>query len=232
MALKIVDYFDKLVALGLQIIPLRANSKIPYYRKWNAKQWNMEKAREQLLRYPDSNIGLLLGQIIDVEGDDEHANRLIEDLIGDYPHPVYTSTKSVHHLFRTPDPDLSIQTFEKVEFRGYGHQSVLPPSVHYGISYRWVNARFPVPEMPPRLLRFFEKLRRGLKDDVKPGHVKVYCSVCGKEHYLHKRRWKLELQAFSTFGLQWQCHVCRKLDLRPLCRKLKRHPLESKAQTR
>ena len=142
-------------------------------------------------------------------------------MIGDYPHPLYVSTRSTHHLFITPDPKLKIFKFQNIEFRGYGHQSVLPPSEFYGKIYRWLStAQFPVPGMPKRLLKFYHKIT-GFKDDIKPTHIKIYCAKCRKKYFLHRKRWLLELKAFQQLSLKWECQKCRSVDLRPLCRVLK-----------
>ena len=101
----ILRHFDALTNHGLKIIPLRENSKIPLCSNWN-KKWDHNCARIKIKKYPNSNIGLLLGEIIDVEGDSDEANKIIIDLINDYPHPIYRSYKSIHHLFLTPDSSL------------------------------------------------------------------------------------------------------------------------------
>jgi hypothetical protein len=215
-----IDYFDSLVNQGLKVIPLHANSKIPIGKNW--RSWDKSRARKRCLQHPDANLGIVLGDIIDVEGDNESANNFLNDLIADYPHPVYASSRSLHHLFLTPDPKLKIFKFQKIEFRGHGHQSVLPPSEFYGITYRWLStAQFPVPVMPARLLRFYNKIN-GLKDDIKPGHTIAYCAFCGKKCFLHHKRWLLELNVFQKLGMPWTCRSCRTMDIRPVCRRLSR----------
>lgn len=217
-----IDHFDALTKKGLKIIPLWENSKRPIGKRWNI-DWDRDRAREKLEQLPDSNIGLLLGDVIDVEGDSEEANDTIKRLVGDYPHPSYTSVRSIHHLFQTPDPELRIFKVGEIEFRGHGHQSVLPPSSHYGFSYKWQrNWKFPVPEMPESLYIFYLKHREGRKVLIKPGHRKVWCAGCGKEHFLHKKRWKLEREVFELLGSKWLCHFCRSLDIRPACRMIRR----------
>jgi hypothetical protein len=207
---KILEYFDALVSHGLQVIPIKANAKSPLCKGWNSKSWDSEKTRNKLLHFPDSNIGVLLGNIIDVEGDSPSANELLNKIIGKYPHPCYSSARSIHHLFLNPDPGLSIFEFQKIEFRGHGHQSVLPPSKHNDVCYSWLNcAQFPIPEMPKRLLDFYHKVKYGNLNNLKPNHIKVYCSVCQRSLFLHKKRWQLELRLFQSFGMKWQCRKCR-----------------------
>jgi len=220
--LTVVEQFDRLTEFGLKVIPLRVNSKAPMSKSWQ-KNWDHRKNRELLNRFPDANIGLLLGDVIDVEGDSEYANNMLVDLIGDYPHPSYQSTRSVHHLFKTPDPKLRLLKYKEIEFRSTGHQSVLPPSQHLGVEYRWLTDLMPIPEMPNRLRRFYDKLNGDKKAKTKPGCVRAWCSVCRVEHYLHQKRFQLELEAFKLMSSLWECQKCRTVDMRPLVRCLRSH---------
>ena len=212
----VIDHFDALTGQGLKIIPLRNNSKIPLCKGW-LRHWDQQKSREKLKIFPYSNIGLLLGEIIDVEGDSTQANQIIDNLIGDYPHPTYSSTKSHHHLFVSPDISLRIFKVGAIEFRGYGHQSVLPPSNHNGIVYKWLKRfKFPVPEMPKPLLDFY--IKHKLWKRIKPNHLSVKCGECNKNCFLHKKRFDLELQVFRILESKWLCRNCRPLDIRRACR--------------
>ena len=216
--LSVAEHFDLLIDQGLKVIPLKVNSKAPMCRNWQ-KNWCISKSREKLQEHPDANIGLLLGDVIDVEGDSENANAFLNDLIGSYPHPSYKSKRSTHHLFKTPDVNLKLVKYQEIEFRGIGHQSVLPPSQYYGISYEWMTQTFPIPEMPKKLLKFYERLT-GKKPDKKPNSQKIWCSTCNKTFYLHCKRLLLEIKAFSCMNEKWQCKKCRSIDLRPLIRQL------------
>lgn len=222
MLTPILRQFDELVGRGIQVIPLRFNSKVPMCKGWTT--WDRQNARETLQRFPEANIGILLGNIIDVEGDSREANDRILNLIGDYPHPSYCSTKSIHHLFLNPDPTLKILKYRDMEFRGFKHQSVLPPSRHEGIHYQWTDScEFPVPEMPKELLQFYRNLKKGKQRIVKPGHVMVRCAKCGKKNFLHKKRFGLELTIFKRLAKKWECKQCRELDLRPFCRENRKY---------
>lgn len=212
----ILAHFDALTERGLKVIPLRENSKIPLCKGWS-RNWSREAARKKLQIFPDANIGLLLGEIIDVEGDSETANRVVCDLIGDYPHPLYQSSKSVHHLFLNPDR-LRHFRHEDIEFRGWGHQSVLPPSRHVGTNYKWLSGfRFPVPEMPDLLQEFYQDKRHGIKKFKVPS-LSLRCFRCEKKRFLHRKRFELELALFKLVGERWHCQACRNYDLRSSCR--------------
>lgn len=219
----ILDHFDVLVDKGLKVIPLRPNSKVPMHRGWN-KNWTRREARESIIQYPECNLGFLLGDIIDVEGDSAHANLIIDRLVDGFRHPTYKSTRSVHHLFRTPDPELRIFKHKDIEFRGHGHQSVLPPSRTEEVIYRWLTIDFPVPEMPEKLFQYYLNHNRNQvarSSGLKKGHVRAKCTKCRKCYFSHKIRFDLELKAFKLLGLEWQCQLCREMDLRPVVRLLR-----------
>lgn len=224
-----VEHFDLYVSMGFKVIPLYAKSKIPIGRNWN-KDWNKDSCRKILEDAPDNNMGILLGDFVDVEADTQESNILLEQLIGDYPHPMYRSTRSIHHLFKNPDPLLTATKIYGIEFRGNRHQSVLPPSIHEtGERYYWLKAStFPIPSMPDDLLEFYFRnfkqslTRKVCKPRLKKGHSHTTCNVCGYRKFIHKKRLALEVQAFKEHGLKWQCHECRKLDLRAECRYIRK----------
>lgn len=214
------QHFEALTNLGLKVIPLYPNSKAPMCKNWN-KNWNKKNNLYKIKNTPNANIGLLLGDIIDVEGDSDEANLLINDLIGDYPHPVYCSTKSTHHLFLNPEPGLTRFEWKKIEFRGFGHQSVLPPSKIGKIQYFWkVGFSLPVPSMPKNLLDFFYSKYNICKNKnfIKSGHIKTRCFFCEKSSFVNKKRHDLELIVFKTIGQRWHCNKCRKFKIQSACR--------------
>lgn len=219
--MRIVSHFDQLIDKGLQVIPLWENSKVPMCKNWT--QWNKNQCREVLERYPDANIGILLGQIVDVEGDSIDANNRILKIIGDYPHPSYRSTKSIHHLFINPDPDLTILQYQNIEFRGHKHQSVLPPSHHQGVYYEWVDSQFPIPLMPEELLGFYKKIKDSGRYPLKNGLIFINCFCCKKKNLINRNRLSLELAAFKKMFMPWSCQKCRIVDIRGLCKDIRKN---------
>lgn len=217
----VIKEFNRLLGYGFQPIALRPDTKVPIIKKWNT-DWNEAEVRSVFKKFPNANIGILLGDIIDVEGDTPAANRRLLQLIGDYPHPSYRSRRSTHHLFRASGFKLRIAKDNGVEFRGCGHQSVVPCSIVDGASYTWEHWCYPIPVMPAKLRMYFRSVRNKRKTLVKSGHMRLHCAECRQIKMLHKRRFALELTAFKELGLPWQCHNCRKVDLRPRCRTLKR----------
>lgn len=143
--------------LGWNIIPVNINSKQPIGKKWNERFWEEERVRNILLSQPNINLGIMLGKIVDVEADTEASNKFLNQIIGNYPHPIYRSTKSYHHLFISPDENLTRFVVDNIEFRGHKHHSLLPPSIISGIKYEWIKPIFPVPQMPDSLRKFYWK---------------------------------------------------------------------------
>lgn len=220
-----LEYFDRYVAMGLQPIAIYPKTKKPVEKQWNVR-WEADRWR----RYFNSanfNLGILLGDVVDVEGDTDEANELLFRLADGTPHPVYKSSKSYHHLFLTPDPKLTREVYHGIEFRGQGHHSVVPPSSHESdTAYQFLrSSRFPPPAMPAALLNFLEE-NRSEKGRVfrrkNPQYVKTVCRICTQTYRVHRKRLILEVKAFRKLGQLWSCHGCREFDVRASCRKIRR----------
>ena len=220
------NFFDLYVQLGLKPIAIFKDSKCPIGINWN-KNWSIEKWKPYF-NSTDYNMGILLGDIIDVEADTEEANDLLLRMIDDAPHPMFRSSKSIHHLFLTPDNSLTRSVYEGIEFRGHLHQSVMPPSVHTdGSHYKWLSkSQFPIPSVPEELLRyyFFHKKQNKpkrpapVKRRLKKQHKRTECRICKNKFYIHTKRLILEVKAFREYNLPWMCHKCREFDMRESCR--------------
>ena len=223
-----VSYFDAYVRCGLQPIPLYPGTKIPMESGWQG-DWSVDRYRNHFLVTPNINIGILLGNIIDVEGDDKNANERIFELTRNSPHPMFRSSKSIHHLFVSPDPKITVCKVGHIEFRGQRHQSALPPSIHEsGVKYAWLkDSAFPPPVMPRPLAQFLLEHKKTtqkvkpLANGRKSNHMETHCNKCKGKQFIHKKRLILEVRAFSTLGTKWLCHRCREVDVRPICRELR-----------
>lgn len=225
--MKFIDFFDSYVEMGLKPIPISRYSKRPickdWHSNWSALRWRSYFHQDKF------NMGILLGDIVDVEGDSFYANNLIEKLIGNCPHPKFSSSKSIHHLFKTPDKNLTRIAYKGIEFRGQNHQSVVPPSVHgTNISYRWIQGSvFEIPEMPIDLLDYFYKIQsikikaKSSSTQKKKALYSTICKSCNKKIEINKKRLSLEVKAFADMNLLWACRKCRNIDIRPICRLLK-----------
>lgn len=218
--------------LQWQVIPLLPKSKIPFMKEWN-KSYDQAKIKKYVSENK-CNIGLRLGNVIDVEADTERANNLLNRLVRDYPHPMYKSQKSIHHLFINPDIELTRITIHGIEFRGNLHQSVLPPSINQNnIQYTWLeDSKFPVPPLPEPLLNLYNKHRKMMLKSRLKNMVQPECSKCKKESRpVHPSRYKLEVKAFASMNEKWLCHQCRKViekDIRGVCRKIRRSGISIK----
>jgi len=225
-----LQHFDGYRGIDFKVIPLHPFSKMPVFRNWNGA-YDHDRCREYVENHPSVNLGLLLGELLDVEADTPEAGEELDRLIGDYPHPRYMSSRSVHHLFINPEPRLTIAKAGGIEFRGRLHQSVLPPSVHEdGTKYQWLYPFvWPVPKLPPSLELL---LREGMQNKppkrkrrytrlVKKGHCRPWCKCCQKKVFINRKRYDLEVQAFASVGYPWMCHGCREVDVRPMCRKIR-----------
>jgi hypothetical protein len=219
--MSVLQQYDIYCEHGFKVIPLIEGMKRPMCKDWT--KYDPDFNRMMIRKHPKCNLGLLLGEIVDVEGDTQHANELIDQLVGDYPHPVYISAKSRHHLFLNPFPGFRILKFEGIEFRADRHQSVMPPSTVKGVQYTWENGCWldGIPKIPERLLAFFTKIK-DKKHVVKPGHMRLYCGKCQEPCFIHKKRFDLELELFKQVKQKWQCHDCREFDLRESCRSLRK----------
>lgn len=218
MPTPIVEFFDESRdKYGWKIIAIRPKSKVPAFKKWTGPYW-ADTHRNYLLDNPHANIGILLGDVLDIEADTPKANELAGSLIGNTPHLMYKSERSFHHLFINPFRSLNKIVWRGIEFRGNGHQSILPPSINSsGVQYEWVDANSPICLPPSNILRLLKQLISYQPDLVTPR-----CSVCGEENKMAKSRFKLEVILFSNMGCKWIGKCCRKHDLRHACRVIKK----------
>lgn len=222
----LLKYFDGYVRMGLKPIALHPFSKKPVLNGWN-RDWSIIKWRH-FFETESYNMGILLGDVVDVEGDTPQANAYLDKITKNIPHPTYRSSKSTHHLFINPDPSLTRQAFKGIEFRAYNHQSVVPPSKHHdGTCYQWSKGTvFPIPQMPSELVNLYLENKKtdsynSRKYD-KYGK-KTQCNSCNQKFYMNRTRLKLEVAAFRETGQLWMCRKCRKIDIRESCRKIRKN---------
>lgn len=228
----LLQYFDKYVSAGLRPIAVHKDSKRPVGEAWNLN-WTVERWRPHF-ESGQYNMGILLGDIVDVEGDTEEANDLLERMIDGASRPKFRSSKSIHNLFINPDPKLTRLVVGGIEFRANLHQSVVPPSTHSdGRNYNWLaGSIFPIPPMPPELRAFYERNKK--TDEPKPrrrivrsaprqkkDHAKTQCKTCLNKYFIHKKRLMLEVRVFQSIGCSWMCRECRKMDVRESVRHLR-----------
>lgn len=225
-----MEYFHNYVRQGFQPIAIYRQTKKPAESNWN-QNWSADRWKPYFAS-SEFNMGILLGHIVDVEGDTPEANEFLQNLLANEACPRYRSSKSIHYLFRNPDPDLTRTVIEGIEFRAHLHQSVVPPSTHEdGTPYGWLKGtRLPIPDMPQVLLEFYTKHKRirvekspkpRPKKRIRSGFKNTECKCCLNKYPIHRTRLSLEVQGFHRLGLGWLCHICRKkrkIDMREFCR--------------
>lgn len=228
-ALQIFEFYKN---CGYKIIPLYHASKTPIFKNWN-DDYDFEIIEIFLKSNKNPiNFGILLGEIVDVEGDSEEANAFLDAVLKNIDHPVYQSSKSKHHLFKNHDSKLTRLTNNGVEFRASRHQSVIPPSTHNdGQKYKWITDIYRVTDIPLMPVELSQKLAeiknksihcKSKKSIVKPGHIQVNCCMCENKCFLHKKRFYDELEIFKSTNEKWSCQKCRKIDLRILVRSIRK----------
>lgn len=212
-----IEHFYEYRQLNWKVIPIYPNTKIPIFNKWNTN-YSFDNVIRCVEKYPQCNLGILLGEIVDIEGDSDRANNILNKLTEKIPHPRYKSYKSVHHLFLNKDKNLTARRFNNIEFRAYKHQSILPPSTHTnGVAYEWVDDVQILPVLPNSLISLYKQ-----KKKLKNSHTRYKCDICKKLNIVHKKRLLLEIEAFSKFGCVWQCQICREIDVRKICKYINR----------
>lgn len=217
-----LSFFDRYIQMGWEIIPILPGSKIPFVKGWN-KTYDRQRTRDYIASHLQCNLGLRLGAILDVEADTPRANRTLERLVRGYPHPMYQSEKSTHHLFTNPDSTLTRLTIHGIEFRAYRHQSLVPPSVNQnGVVYRWLSwPDGPLPAVPEALINLYNHHTKMLQGSKVPYAASPTCSHCGRQFRMHVNRYRLEKRAFRKLEQAWQCQKCREIDIRSICRKIR-----------
>lgn len=225
--MNLLPYFDGYVSKGLKPIAVYKYQKRPVGEFWN-KNWSINRWRPYF-ETDKYNMGIILGDIIDVEGDSEEACEFLEKMIKNVKRPNFRSSKSVHNLFLNPDPNLTRTVINGIEFRGYLHQSVVPPSFHSkGCKYSFLdNSKWPIPPMPDELKDFYFKnkkeviVKKPRRKKIKQDYKKTTCNICKDFFYIHEKRLLLEVKAFKEFNLLWMCRGCRKIDIKKTCNHLR-----------
>jgi hypothetical protein len=221
-----IRIFNEYKNLGYHLIPLHKGTKKPIMKNWN-KKYSYKRIESFLLQNPGNyNFGILLGDVIDIEGDSLEANIFLNDTLKDIPHAIYQSSKSTHHLFRMGSKFFTRHICNGIEFRGYGHQSVVPPSTHEnGAKYTWITDKIPanqLPVLPPELELKIKTFKKRSQKFTKPHNKKIKCFACEKFCFINKRRLDLELSVLRSIGHKWMCNPCRPYDLRENIRNLRK----------
>lgn len=190
--------FEQYNNLGIKIIPMNRGSKTPIGQKWYI--YNKAKTLKMLKYYKGCNIGLLLGDIIDIESDTKEGDELVSRLSNGSDSTKYRSNRYHHRLYKNPYSWLKHATFPGIEFRAYGHCSVLPPSIHSsGVKYKWVNGTpTDIPQLPAGLKNL-------LLSKYHPNLQKATCSKCSSERVTTHE----EIRDFIVDRASFLCDDCK-----------------------
>lgn len=225
----IEKYFDAYVCAGFRPIALNPYTKKPIENNWN-KNWSAIRWRKYF-ENENCNIGILLGNVIDVEADCESSNKLLNEIIGDHKHVKFTSSRSTHHLFINEDKKFKFLKVNGIEFRGHGLHSVVPPSIHQnGKQYKFTaDNNFVLTYMPEDLSKLFsdslskksnENKFFSKKSIVYKHNCKTICKKCGRLNFINRRRLACEVKIFSSMNSIWLCHKCRETKITKMVRKM------------
>lgn len=137
-------------SLGLRVIPLGERSKSPKIGRWPERaSSNPKQIRSWFKRWPDANIGLLMGNglvAIDIDPDREGVNSFRKLLRGrrlPFTAVANTGSDGWHYLFRY-NPSLRVgnmvDLLPGIDVRGDDGQVVVEPSIHpvTGKRYQWI----------------------------------------------------------------------------------------------
>jgi hypothetical protein len=212
--MELVDFFEAYINVGWEIIAVHAKDKAPVFKRWNKYHYSPFIHQSYLVKNPQSNIAIRLGKVIDVEADTDEANDYLNFLLKDVPHMKYHSKRGMHHLFINPFKNLRKKIIKGIEFRGYGHCSMLPPSYSKdGVQYKWhENTTKQLTQLP-------DCLKDILEPKIGPQISQINCNICKNKFKIHTKRLGKELQVFEN--RKWECRNCRNFDIRPYCRKIK-----------
>lgn len=201
------------------VIAVVPGTKIPRFPSWNNTYYPyMHQA--YIGQNPKANIGLLLGRIIDIEADNEESENKLNSMFKNVPHLQYRSGRGTHHLFLNKKTNFKKLIVDGVEYRGYSHHSLLPPSIGpSGFQYEWSENST---ELITPLPKFIEN--KILKYHCEKGyHKNITCKKCQKQFKIAAKRLNLEMKALSLIKHPWKCHGCREWDLRKICRLIRKN---------
>lgn len=210
----IKEAFIKYLDFGYQPMLLHYGTKVPIFFKWQ-KNYNHNNYLPLLDNGKKYNIGLLLGKTVDIEGDSEEANEILNNNFMMINHPIYKSKKSYHHLFKNTFRNISRIQIGRIEIRGYCHQSVVPPSnVNSEKGYAWIEDLVhynDLPEIPIEFAKFYNlpSLKRIVKEKARGEKLSViWCSRCRKKKLLNESL----ISNILSKPEKWCCKPCRKIN--------------------
>ena len=192
----------ELLELGLSVVPLQKNKKMPPFGcTWKEQQKQLpseELIESRFIKYPDSNLGIVTGAvsgIVVVDGDSAEACDWIEN---NFPHTWLTVSnlgRGRHYYYKYPTVggvrNNASLLHHAVDVRGTAGLVVVPPSKHKsGNNYQWnieegfsLEELADLPEYPAKFcdaayISAGSQNETGKKDDYVPGELKNIADKC------------------------------------------------------
>lgn len=161
------EYVDR----GMALTPIRPRDKRPYLPGWGKRPIRTrEQVKQHWANNPDDNVGLILGNVVDLEFDSEWGKDHIERFTTPEERQTVSwwGRKSQHRNYLPPTNAArlgNVLAVEDVELRlgaDGQSQSVLPPSIHpSGCEYQWVEGLAPwqveILPCPEGIIEFLEE---------------------------------------------------------------------------
>ena len=134
------------LSAGRKVIPCEAGGKRPIGASW-ASSWPADRLLPYLEAHPDCNLGLVMGDVIDIEWDSVEQHAAFGELFAgvDIPRtPCFCSTRGKHYFFKA-HPRLTELGGGEIHYRklgirigaGKAAQTVIPPSIVGGVARVW-----------------------------------------------------------------------------------------------
>jgi len=215
----ILDAALQYVAMGWYVFPLKPNTKQPVIRAWNKKaSTNADQIRFWWSKWPDANIGILMGSksglfAVDIDpknGGDESITHLLDE--NEYfPETATQKTGSggSHILFAYPEQSIKTRRGypgEGIDICSDGSYIVAAPSVHpNGNLYQWTKDPKTLSNPPEWLIDLLHKankkpinlegvIKEGLRNDQL---YRIGCSL--RSNGKSKKEMGLEIHKINTY---------------------------------
>ena len=152
--------FDTALAFteaGYHVCLIKPNDKKPIGNEWQNRRYAVDELRRRFDANPALNVGIVLGEVIDVECDSPEAEQaLLRWFDGVEPQTIsWQSARGKHRLFLNDARFASLGAVVKVEGvevrlgGSKGAQSLLPPSVTDEFTREWINGpETPIADLP------------------------------------------------------------------------------------
>jgi len=177
----------ELLELGLSVVPLQKNKKIPPEGcTWKEQQVILpseELIEQRFEKYPDSDLGVITGRVsglVVVDGDSAEACTWIEKNFPQSWLTVSNNGRGKHYYYKYPDKG-TVRNSNKtlhaaVDIRGDGGLVVVPPSEHRsGNAYEWnISEGFSLEdlgELPEYPEKYIETKKTEHKEKIETEHV-------------------------------------------------------------